>query len=388
MSEAELERLFEASGEGSIERQPIRPAGVLSDFATETLPGLLADVREGRVRPEVLDAEATAVVEAVDSDSVSRLSDQEADLASLDVNILVSSINGTKASLEGASGQSPDHRPPTATVPEPVFTLAEELAARTGKIPSLSYEDLIMINPLETDPRVTTTGLTGELERRFYLGHLLIEDHFADTIDSLRRTVVLLESGADPEDAAQSLGTARRYLEKGRRIMGRFHRDLDAEQFNTFRPYFSQVGPHIGPSGRFTARFPVIDTLMAGDYLPEERYDDVRTLSGCFPRSGYLEIVDAVQDAAIGMTVRRQIEKHGDPDQLQQPFDQLVELIKSFRRRHHATVRDKLGDVLEEIDLAKTENSIPIVAESGSVEDIEAFLRGRIDMRYRAGTDR
>lgn len=356
------------------ERIPRRPLGELSDYVVEQFPEEVYTAQnEALPAPELeaLESRVSLLCEKANLSSLKRLSDEEADLASLDLNILVNGLNGAKAKADKTlyEGSPPAFE---EVLPSSLVDLANHFAERTGKIPALSYEDVILINPLHTDARTVTPGETGRWERAFYLGHAYIEVEFAGVIEQLQQTQGFLDA-KDQSSATDLLVQARLKMLEAASLLRTFRHDLPDSTFNDFRPYFFQVGPYVGPSGRWTARLPQIDAMLTGDQPESDRFADFHQLTEYFPREGRQAVTEALAQAARAGSIRDQIDSVSPENfDLRQAYRALAERITSFRRHHMTAVQKKLGGFTPEMDVAGT----------GGVIDVESFLKKRISNPY------
>jgi hypothetical protein len=134
-----------------------------------------------------------------------------------------------------------------------------EAASDIGVPATLTYEDLIFVNPLEAGAYVLSEDPTvAAQEALFYTSHKSIEETLGETIEAIRFS--------EFEIATASLQSA------GKKFGG-LYRQLDPAAFAKFRPYFRGINGYPGPSGLFTAAMPIIDLLSHGgsNITDEER---------------------------------------------------------------------------------------------------------------------
>lgn len=87
----------------------------------------------------------------------------------------------------------------------------------------LSYEDMILTNPVQSDPRVYCLGAAGVEERDFCLGHQLIEAELQSAIEAL----VELRDVADA-DAGQCFSRCLERLQSANYVLTRFDQHMSA----------------------------------------------------------------------------------------------------------------------------------------------------------------
>ncbi|MCC8942510.1 hypothetical protein H8A97_41500 [Bradyrhizobium sp. Arg62] len=153
----------------------------------------------------------------------------------------------------------------------------------------LSYEDMILMNPLQSDPRVYCVGVAGVEERDFCLAHQLIESELQSAMDAL---IGLRDNTAT--DARGCLETCLDKLETANYILSKFN-DMSSALFGEFRVFYG-ANPYksrLGPSGRFSARVVAVSVLLIGEELFRQKpqfYCDLYRLSEHYPQSCIHEI--------------------------------------------------------------------------------------------------
>lgn len=247
----------------------LRPLGALSDVVVDLLPSLLGEVRAGRTPASTL----TALVAAADTATLWR--EQTAalrPLACLDLTLLQHACDHVGAVLPAA--------------------VADETAAlcrSLGRIDAFLYEDCVLSNPLDRDPRVFAEGRAGLAERDFLWVHQRIE---ADLLTIIERLLDLLRASQAPAGwRAATLGDAlarheppiRRSLLQVDALFAAM-RDLSPTDFRAFRDYYmpSPRSGHPGPSGRFSARFFMLRLLVEGDAAGRHQPDLLREIVRMF----------------------------------------------------------------------------------------------------------
>jgi hypothetical protein len=219
-----------------------------------------------------------------------------------------------------------------------------EVARTIDAAPTMTYEDLIFVNPLENGAYVVSEDAeVAAQEALFYTSHRSIEGVLEETIQAIQVSEFSI--------AIASLGDA------GRRF-GRFHRQLDTVAFEAFRPYFRGINGYPGPSGLFTAAMPIIDLLSHGgsNITDEERKRLLEdTERGLYPshQSGLLKdlLVDETPQVEMPDDVRALISS----------------LLNRFRRVHTGSVRRFVPQALS----AGAEGS-------GGVADVARYLASKM----------
>ncbi len=219
-----------------------------------------------------------------------------------------------------------------------------QAASEIGAAATMTYEDLIFVNPLEVgayviseDPKVASQ------EALFYGSHKSIEDTLAETIEAMQLR--------EFDVAAASLGLATKRF-------GSFYRQLDTVAFEAFRQYFRGINGFPGPSGLFTAAIPIIDLLShGGSNINEEE------------RSRLMEDVDRGLYPSHQSDLLKDLLLDEDP-QVDMPDDvraSLKSLLNRFRKVHTGSVRRFVPQALN----AGAEGS-------GGVADVAGYLASKI----------
>jgi hypothetical protein len=251
----------------------MRPLGTLSDIVVEVLPSVLREVRAGHVASSALNA----LIDGADTAAAWRdLPAAERPLACLDLMILRHACDHAGAEL------------PAAIAGE-----AEALCRSLGRIDAFLYEDCVLSNPLDRDPRVFADGRTAFAERDFLWVHQRIETCLLRAIECIDEIVLASHAPAGwrgdylSDALAQHEMPLRRSLS---RIDGLFAamRAMCPMDFRSFRDYYmpSPRSGRPGPSGRFSAKFFALRLLVEGDAVgrqqPELLQEIVR-MSEYFP---------------------------------------------------------------------------------------------------------
>lgn len=227
-----------------------------------------------------------------------------------------------------------------------------EAASRIGVPATMTYEDLIFVNTLETGAYVLSEDPTVAIqEALFYASHKSIEDTLGETIEAIRCS--------EFEIAAASLQNA------GKKFGG-LYRQLDPVAFAEFRPYFRGINGYPGPSGLFTAAIPIIDLLSHGgsNIAEDERTRLIKdTDRGLYPshQSGLLRnlLVDECPQVAMPDEVRTVVKS----------------LLNRFRNVHTGSVRRFVPEALD----AGAEGS-------GGVANVAGYLASKMLRVERSAT--
>lgn len=337
-----------------LEYTPIRPLGELSNFVVDTLPAALREVHTGQIPAQMLVMHAEDLVAQSVTEDPTDLDTHDRDLQLLDLIFLRTGIVHT--------GGIPGIRLQTAV---------NRMAQAAQRPPVLTYEDVILTNPLNSDPRRFTSGETGKVELTFYKDHKEIEGRLDVAISGLTsaRKGILGTSNNDPE-AATSF--ARQQLTQVVNQVANL-RHMPPGTFEQFRGYFSSdpfVKGAKGPSGAFTAGIPIVELILAGDHLPEDYLDYLDTNSIFFPRSGQERIHIERENASQGLTLVTLAERTRSTG-FQEELTKVSDTLRKFRGMHRGAVLDQIPQALR-----------GTVTGTAGETDVSKFLGQRMQMKH------
>ncbi len=218
------------------------------------------------------------------------------------------------------------------------------VAADIGAAPTMTYEDLIFVNPLEDGTYVLSDDpVVAANEALFYRAHRSIEDVLAETIDAI-------QSGEF--DAAVAC------VQHAGGELGSLYRQLDPKAFAAFRPYFRGINGYPGPSGLFTAAIPTIDLLTHGgrNIFDQERARLLQDIDRrLYPshQSGQLRKLLEQEEPRLEMPAEARVA--------------LGSLLNRFRKVHTGSVRKFVPEALN----AGAEGS-------GGVADVASYLSSKM----------
>ncbi len=219
-----------------------------------------------------------------------------------------------------------------------------EAARLLGAAATMTYEDLIFINPVETAPyAISPDPGVAEQEALFYVSHKAIEDTLAEAIGALQ----LGESDLVTETLQDAI-----------KSFGGLYRKLDPAAFEAFRPYFVGINGHPGPSGLFTAAIPIIDLLGHGgsNITYEERARLLRDIeTGLYPshQSGTLKDLLLTDNPQVDLSTEAQ--------------EVISTMLNRFRNIHTKSVRKFVPQALN----AGAEGS-------GGVKNVAEYLESKV----------
>jgi len=282
------EDIFSHAADRIDRRQRKRPLGRFSNFVVDELPHEIAEIKCSE-RPDeavrALGRSISAIVADTDYDALLRgLPHSEFGIAKTDIQYLTNCAY----QISAFAGLHPGDA--ELTVGEALNRLARLSRQRQPGIEVLSYEDMILTNPVQTDPRVYCLGAAGVEERDFCLGHQLIENELQLAIDAL-----LALRDVAGADARQCLALCMKHLETANYVLTRFYEHMSPDLFGQFRVFYGKnpYKDRLGPSGRFSARIVAASVLLIGEELFLQKpqfFSDVYRLSEYYPQAYIHEV--------------------------------------------------------------------------------------------------
>ena len=323
-------------------RQPRRPLGTLSDFVALSLPQRLdaihghASALDGTAPDSIADDSAacaawrdalvTALVAAPDASDVDTA---DRALACLDLSLLQ---------------QACDHI--GIAMPAAAVERLHALAGGADRLPTFLYEDCVLHNPLEHDPRLFCAGAAGASERDFLIAHQRIETRLACALACVERIVAA--SGAPPGmrlvGLREALAPDAAPLDEALSAMEATFRALRAmplADFLAFRRYYTP-SPRTGipgPSGRFSASIFLFRLSIEGVSLLRRRPDiaaDLRQWLALYPQQQRAQLEDWLDAAHRAPSAVQPPARQGLARLALQPWTQSTELAGVVARARAA----------------------------------------------------
>jgi hypothetical protein len=219
-----------------------------------------------------------------------------------------------------------------------------EIASEIGATATMTYEDLIFVNPLDVGAYVISQDpAIAAQEALFYESHRSIEDTLGETIEAIQFS---------------EFDVVTVSLQAAGKKFGSLYRKLDPAAFAAFRPYFRGINGFPGPSGLFTAAIPIIDLLSHGgsNISEDERLRLITDIErGLYPSHQASQLKDLLED---------------NEPQVDMPDDvrsSVKALLNRFRKVHTGSVRRFVPEALD----AGAEGS-------GGVADVAGYLASKI----------
>ena len=336
-------------------RIPNRPLGEMSDFIVEQMPARLAEIRGGTGDINSLAHEAESMIADLSQTTLDQnLFDVQA-LAAFDMKLMEAGIV--------QSGGMP---------PENLVTTVNAFANATDQLPTVTYEDLVLINPPQ-DRRTFTNGRAGQSEADFYEGHRIIESYMDEVLRRFRWAIYFLsEQGKGGVDKANSaLQKSLAQLHSILKYVETIGMDMNRDDFTLFRRYFQThpIRQTKGASGAFSTSIPTADLLLGGENLAEDHLGYLHQNMPYFPRKGRKEINQALRIVQTGLTLNSLYQAIGKPEELGAILKELSHTMRIFRGKHYKAVEHQLPKVV-------TGEEVGTSGETGE------FLRRRIGTRH------
>ncbi|MGD9649620.1 MAG: hypothetical protein AB7U41_02400 [Dongiaceae bacterium] len=265
-----METLFSPGNVNKLSRKPIRPLGSFSDFVVTMLPDQLHHCKNEAdlgLLAKKIEAELASIGETNGSSTSLAINK----LIRLDLIFAFTAIAQKLAGfypdgateVEKAARKAALAEKTAATIPLILIEAVKRYSQKLDMPTVLTYEDLILINPLDQDPRLFSTEEVGKTEIDFYRGHFLIEQALEQVIDSLAA------ARRDPETLLTNLQKAVDFILPLKELTAAFRDTMSTAHFAAFRGYFAvnAYNSLVGPSGRFSAKVQHVRILLDGDRL-------------------------------------------------------------------------------------------------------------------------
>lgn len=348
----------------SEKRVPVRPLGRLSDLAVEHLPGVLLNVKQGENPADFIDAVERHAANAFSVGLPKAGTDPYA-LGRLDLMLLYAGISHSGGKIGSKTS---------------------ELVLYFSKTqpPTLTYEDIVLVNPLRThngqaarDPRTFTNGFIGSNEEQFYLIHQDLEGVIHPAVETVKDVALSADlNGNVTTEDIQQLGIANESLDiliDNTRTVGKSLREFD-----NFREYLNPItitGDGLkqydqGPSGVYSGTVHALDLLVTGIDAPgqDEVGEYMRKHRRLFPASHHSVMDEAVHLATAGFSLFDLVDSSSSPSGLAEIVKKYGEKLLLFRHIHRGAVARQAPQAL------RSENE----TGTGGITNVAVFLENRI----------
>lgn len=242
-----------------------------------------------------------------------------------------------------------------------------EAAAAIDRPPTITYEDMIFVNPVYEGSYVMLQepGIAN-VEMKFYTAHRRIEQETYSAIAGLVGKDTYNQSTSDPDNPHgvkidfDALRSPVDHLQQVNRLITDLNRGMTHAEFTQLRTVFGGLNGHDGPSGLHSSSIPLLDFLIHGGGNINEGDRQRMTQASHANLHPVGQPFDLLLQAAL----------EGAPVQLDlDPGLQaaLVDEMNTFRRRHRGSVKKHLPDV----DAGKD-------AGTGGIQTVGAYLAGKV----------
>lgn len=330
-------------------RLPNRPLGEFSDFVVNELPdiaGGLESLSPSEVK-NICERIKSLVENIPNNPSEIRAADRR--LALLDMVMVETVISNFPDIFKDNVSVSSEFLS-SIEVPVSLTRKTEFLATLMGRVPSITYQSVILDNN-PNDPRVFSTGETAEHEWFFYRTHFNIEKKNINLINSLLRITSPCELNEENlENIRFQLGEIRASISSIRNLLHHFSK----EEFDKFRPFFygNKERKMPGASGLYSATLSVMDILLAEDL---NLLSNVRE-GGALLMPTRTSIQNTYADQEHISEALRFRNEHGTlvslaisrrREDFLMIFKEILEEILTFRKRHLGSVQRFIPEVSE-----------------------------------------
>jgi len=263
----------------------VRPLDVISDFVVDELPQLLAGQSQELLQASL--SEMDRALTTIIYDHARTLERPHMSIACLDLAMLLHAC---------------EHR---FQVRAPrLRSLLVELSQRLKRTPALSYEDVVLSNPLMDDPRLFSTGSIAAAEHDFLRIHAAIE--FQHRV-VLARLKVAMDAHASVTQCAEERDSLYQDIDAAlSRAMGHWVelRHMPPESFAYFRDLYAAPprSGHAGVSGRFSETMNSLRILVEGRHLLEvipNYFDELLLNIQYYPSEGRTRLTNLIRAACM-----------------------------------------------------------------------------------------
>ncbi len=238
-------------------------------------------------------------------------------------------------------------------------TLAEkhiqEITNRVSKTlwlaPVLTYEGIILLNSLDTNPKTFTEWSDASHELFFYKIHRAIE---LEVYPELQKVIQLAnDTTISNETSLLILDSINSKLEFAVWKMGEMYRNFDKESFSRFRSFFSSIHfrsldneKYPGPSWASSCIFPTLDILLGIEKVAALS-KNAHVVRPRLSWRWYTTISD-MEEAEDGVAKNWNLyERYSNKPNFLEELDRVTNTIKKFRMNHLWSVKKYLPDVFQ-----------------------------------------
>lgn len=229
--------------------------------------------------------------------------------------------------------------------------------------PVLTYEWIILMNPLDTNPKTFTEWADASHELFFYKIHKAIE---IEIYPELQKVIQLVNDNTiSDETALLILDNINSKLKFAVWKMGEMYRSFDKEAFSRFRSYFSGINFRLldnekypGPSWASSCIFPTLDIVL-GIETVAALSKHAHIVRPKIAWRWYTTIID-MEEAAKWVAIHGDLYKrYSQEPELLKKLDALTTTLKQFRNNHQWNVKKYLPEVFAGTAWTGWANDVP-----------------------------
>ncbi len=218
--------------------------------------------------------------------------------------------------------------------------------------PVLTYEGIILLNPLDENPQTFSEWSDAEQELLFYKIHRDIELHI---YPSIRKLIGLLDDprNSDTTETIDVLDEINAKLEFAVWKMGEMYRSLNKEAFSRFRPFFSGIESrslgnekYPGPSWASSCIFPTLDILLGIEKVAELS-KNAHAVRPALSWNWYTTVLDMKEAEEKTSKFGNLYDIFAGNSELLWKLNRLTDTLRKFRMNHQWNVKKYLPQVFE-----------------------------------------
>ena len=229
--------------------------------------------------------------------------------------------------------------------------------------PVLTYEWIILINPLDTNPKTFTEWSDASHEMFFYKIHRAIE---IEVYPELQKVIQLAnDTPMSDETSLLILDSVNSKLEFAVWKMGEMYRSFDKEAFSRFRSFFSGINfrqldneKYPGPSWASSCIFPTLDILLGIEKVAAlSRHAHI--VRPKIVWRWYTTIFDMENASKWVVENGNLYDRFSAKPDLVEKLDLLTNTLKKFRMNHQWNVKKYLPEVFTGVAWTGWANDVP-----------------------------
>lgn len=238
-------------------------------------------------------------------------------------------------------------------IPESTILQTTECLAKILWLPPvLTYEWIVLLNPLDTSEQITfSSGKIIDAEVFFYKTHADIEKLLFLAVSRLFSIYTIPQD--DKWEIIWLLKDIESYLDDSVKKMAQLYRWLDPIDFQAFRAYFQPIAfrnldgtQYPWPSGASSAAFPTIDLLFGIAERPS-LWPLVEAVMPRLSNQGYTTIQELTRARALVIQHGNIHSRFMNDPEITELVEWIVKVLKKFRISHRSVVTKFLPEAME-----------------------------------------